>query len=101
MVTKNPILIFILTTLFEIYENLDEQIIKYNRIEKDSSGKSTYRGDSFINVLGDILFNLIGVLLGYYLSFHNSILILFIIFLVVTNVVGFNYWTEFISFIQV
>lgn|SRR3990170_1473525 len=95
-----PIIIFMVTTFFEIYENLPEQIIKYHRIEIDQDGKSSYRGDSLINLIGDILFNIIGICLGYYVdSWLNFFIIILIVFTIITSVVGISYWTSFIKFL--
>lgn len=94
------ILTFLVTAAFEIFENLDAQIIKYRRIEVDSTGKSSYRGDSFINSIGDIIGNMIGIYIGITLSNQNTLIILLILFLVITNIVGFSYWTDFFQFLS-
>ena len=93
-------MVFLFTTLFEIHENLPEQIIKYRRIEVDSSGKSSYRGDSLINLIGDIIGNVIGIYLALTLGNSITTIILIILFLVITNVVGLSYWVEFLEFID-
>ena len=93
------IIIFIIANIFEIYENLPNQIVKYNRIEVDSSGTSTYRGDSTINIIGDIIFDFIGVYAGYKLTSDRDIIfLLLLLFTLITRTVGIKYWTEFISF---
>lgn len=93
-----PIAIFIITTIFELYENIPENIIKYHRIEVDSSGESTYRGDSTINIIGDIIFNAIGIYIGYMYSDSVNLIILVLTFIVITSVVGIKYWTEFLRY---
>ena len=93
-----PIGVFLLTTYFEIHENTEEQIVKYRRIEIDSSGTS-YRGDSLINLIGDIIGNIIGIYLGLALSNQAISIVLVILFLVITNIVGFSYWLEFFEFL--
>ena len=95
----NYIIIFILTILFEIYENIPANIIKYHRIEIDSSGKSHYRGDSWINIIGDIIFNGIGVYLGYMCTDTIIIIILMLILLIITTMLGINYWIDFFRFL--
>lgn len=90
---------FIFTTLFEIYENQQKQIQQYRRIEVDSTGKTFYRGDSVINVIGDIIWNLIGIYLGYRITNNLQIAaILSFTFFIVTRIVGFSYWTDFLKF---
>jgi hypothetical protein len=101
---KNNLAIFIfvlvIKILFEIHENRPSQIIKYNRIEKDSSGNTTYRGDTLINSIGDIIGGIIGIYIGLYITNYVVILsILSILFLVITNTVGISYWSEFFGFI--
>ena len=87
-----PITLLIITsTLFELYENSNDQIIKYNRIEVNSMGESSYRGDSLINLIGDIISNLIGIYIAYEYSNNISIIILILLFLIITFVVGFSY----------
>jgi hypothetical protein len=51
---KNFIVVtlFVISTLFEVHENLPENIKMYKRIEIDSSGESSYRGDTLINSFG-------------------------------------------------
>ena len=96
---RSVIIIFLISTFFEVYENQPEQIKKYHRIEVDSSGESSYRGDSTINIIGDILFNIFGIYLGYSIKSNKlAQLVLLMVFITITKVVGFNYWTEFITF---
>lgn len=91
-------LLLIASSWFEIYENQLEQIIKYRRIEINSMGETSYRGDSLINSIGDLLGNFIGIYLGYNLDDSFCLLILIALFFVVTSTVGFSYWTDFIEF---
>ena len=97
------IILFVLTTYFEIHENQKEQIIKYRRIEISESGESSYRGDTFLNFIGDIIGNCIGLYIGYkYIYSHGSIQMgaLAILFTIITNVVGLSYWTDFLEFVS-
>lgn len=96
---KVGIISILITTFFEIYENLPNQIVKYNRIEIDSDGKSNYRGDSSINIIGDIIFNLIGIYFGLYFGKNMNFIILLLLFLTITKVTGFSYWTNFIEYL--
>lgn len=94
------IIITLLVVYFEIHENNSENVKKYNRIERDSSGKSSYRGDSTINIIGDILANLVGIYLGYTIgSTTQIVLILAILYFIVTDTVGLRYWREFFRFL--
>lgn len=94
------IIMSIIVNIFEIIENLPQNIVKYHRIEVDSSGKSEYRGDSTINIIGDIIFNMIGSYLGYTIKDNNIItVILIVLFLSITQVVGLDYWTDFIKYV--
>lgn len=94
------IFIAILLILFEIHENLPEQIKKYRRIEINSAGKTSYRGDTILNFIGDIAFGFLGLYIGYKLSKLYIFIILIILFITITNVVGINYWIDFIKFIN-
>lgn len=96
-----PMIIFVLSTVFEIFENLPSQIVKYRRIEIDKSGNTSYRGDSLINIIGDIIFNVIGILLSWYFSSSVMFGVLLLSFALITNVVGINYWIEFLQFIGI
>ena len=93
------VVLIILFSVFEILENQPEQIIKYRKIETDSSNKTNYTGDSLLNIFGDIVFNIAGIYLGYAINSCISIItILVILFLIITKTVGFNYWTDFFKF---
>lgn len=93
------IIIAVIVSVFEIHENLPKQIRKYHRIEVNSMGKSVYRGDSTINILGDLIVNFIGIYLGYVLSDVHIIFSLFCVFIIMTNVVGLSYWTDFLNYL--
>jgi hypothetical protein len=92
--------ISLIIILFEIHENLPEQIKKYRRIEINSAGKTSYRGDTILNFIGDIAFGFLGLYIGYKLSKLYIFIILIILFITITNVVGINYWIDFIKFIN-
>jgi VanZ family protein len=89
----------ILSIMFEIHENSPPQIEKYIRIEVNSQGRSSYRGDTYINLIGDIISNMIGVYLALNLSIHSVIMILFGLFIRITQVLGVKYWTEMFQFV--
>lgn len=92
------ILISILVIAFEIHENLPQQIKKYQRIEIDSMGHTSYRGDTIINSIGDIISNFIGIYLAIHMSTQTNIYILIILFSIITCTVSFTYWTDFLKF---
>lgn len=94
------IAMIIITTLFEIHENIPQNIIRYRRVEINKSGHTSYRGDSTINIIGDILMNFAGIYIGF--QFDNNFLIgmiLIITFLIIIMIVGVNYWIEFIQYL--
>lgn len=91
--------VFLITTLFEIHENTHNQIIKYQRIEINSNGQTSYRGDTILNVLGDILSNIVGIYLGSTLSGYYVVACLICIFTLITNVVGLVYFIDFFKFL--
>ena len=102
------IVVFLITSYFEIHENQEEQIIKYRRIEIDANGHSSYRGDTVMNIIGDIISNSIGIFLAYYLlnssggKYSNYVIpTLILIFGIITKVVGVGYWLEFFEFMGV
>ena len=79
---------------------MPKNIIRYRRVEINQSGHTTYRSDSTINIIGDILLNIIGIYIAF--QFDNDFLIgiiLIVTFLVITIVVGINYWIEFIQYL--
>jgi hypothetical protein len=88
-----------MVVLFEVVENTESQIIRYRRIEINDKGETTYRGDSAINVIGDIMMNLLGIALGYYLSDSNCLSILILQFAIITLVLRTNYWISFFNFV--
>lgn len=93
--------VFLLSTFFEIHENTNEQIIKYQRIEIDSNGRTSYRGDTILNFVGDIVSNVAGIYLGTTLSGYCVILYLLCIFAIITNVVGIVYFLDFFKFLVI
>lgn len=96
-----PIILIIFTTIFEIHENLPAQIKKYQRVEINESGETSYRGDSTINIMGDIIFNILGIYIAYKINSDLiNISILTITFFTITSVVGLNYWIEFFAFMS-
>lgn len=101
---KNIIVIIFLILggiIFEWHENSPEQIIKYGRIETNSYGKSSYRGDSKLNIFGDIMSNILGLYIAYNYSNNFVVVILIILFILITWVLGFSYWTDFFKFMFV
>lgn len=92
------ILLVVVSILFEVVENQKSSIMKYRRIEIDSRGKTSYRGDSVLNILGDIVGNVIGVWLGLMLPFQSSIYALITLFSIITMTIGRDYWLEFLKF---
>lgn len=92
--------VYIFFALFELYENSEEQIVKYHRVEIDSQGVSSYRGDSTLNIVGDLLFNAVGVYLSYILTTQTSVLVLIANFVLVSITVGVNYWTDLFMFLK-
>lgn len=93
------IIALVLSIMFEIYENSPTQIEKYRRIETNSQGSSSYRGDTVINLIGDIITNMIGVYLALNLPIYSVIMILVGLFIRITQVLGVKYWTETFQFI--
>lgn len=93
------LLILLLIIYFEYHENQPEQIVKYRRVEIDSTGISSYRGDSLLNLLGDIIIGLISVYIAYNSSNKINIIILVLTFITITFVVGIDYWKDFIKFV--
>jgi len=97
----NRIVIFLILFIivyFEYHENQPEQIVKYRRIEIDSSGVSSYRGDSSVNLLGDIVVGLLSVYIAYNSSNITNIILLVLTFITITHIVGMTYWKDFIKF---
>lgn len=98
----NKIVITILAfsgLVFEMIENSGTEVKKYSEIEKESRGFSGYRGDSAINVIGDVLSDLFGLYLAYNLSNQATIGVLLALFVVMTYFLGFSYLTDFAKFI--
>jgi len=94
------IIMIVLAFTFEIHENLDKQIVLYHRIEQTSTGLSSYRGDSFVNVIGDLLCNFIGIAIGYQTNSFVTIVILTILFITITKNLGLEYWDDFFKFLS-
>lgn len=93
------IVIAILGVLFEVHENMPEQIKKYQRIEVDKTGEAKYRGDSTINLIGDIIGNSVGMYVGYNLkNITELVAVLSLFFIAITSIVGFSYWTQLFKF---
>jgi len=89
--------VLLLKIIFEIYENTPKQISRYNRVEVNSAGGSSYYGDSIINVAGDMISSIIGIYIGYqpdYVVF-SAILLLYVI---ITFRLGMNVWYDFFYF---
>jgi hypothetical protein len=93
--------VFLITSLFEFHENTHNQIIKYQRIEINSNGQTSYRGDTLLNVLGDIISNMFGIYLGATLSGYYVVICLFCIFALITNIVGIVYFIDFFKFLLI
>ena len=51
--------------LFEFIENSNWGIEKYRKQENIDKGYSNYNGDTFYNIIGDIISNSIGILLAF------------------------------------
>ena len=83
-----PIAVIVLTTIFEVFENLEDQVKRYRDIETKSTGDSTYYGDSGLNTAGDIIFNMIGVFIGYCLSDMVFLIIMCILFIIMMATIG-------------
>lgn len=83
---------------FEVFENQPEQIVKYNRIEVGSNGVSSYRGDTIVNVVGDVISNVLGMYCAIWMSSKQLLATLVVLFVVITSVVGVSYWTDVYSF---
>jgi len=98
---KNKIvfILIIAVVLFEVVENTESEIIRYRRIEINDKGETTYRGDSTINVIGDIMMNLLGITLGYYLNDSNCLTVLILLTATITSVLDTNYWISFFNFV--
>lgn len=89
-----PITVFILSFIFELVENTPEIIHKYRKSEIISSGSSSYTGDSHLNIFGDMIFNTIGIFIGYYFSDGLFLIVLSLLFIIVTMVVGKSVWID-------
>lgn len=94
-----PIIALVITTVFEVFENLPEQVKKYRAIETKSSGNTTYYGDSGLNTAGDIIFNMIGIFIGYLLPDAVFLVIMFILFIVMMATIGPQAITDVTQFL--
>lgn len=98
----NNIIVILLLVLsgiiFEIYENSEEQIIKYRDIEYNSSSSYSYSGDSKLNIFGDIISNIFGIYLAYNFPNNFNIIVSISLFVMLTSELGFNYWTDAFRF---
>lgn len=99
--TKKLVIIqtLLVSVIFEVIENSPSHIKRFQRIEIDSSGKTNYRGDTVINLIGDIMCNTLGLWVGITIPVQYSILLLIILVPVITMLIGEKYWTEFFSFL--
>jgi hypothetical protein len=87
----------IITTLFEVLENKEWFIDRYRLQEKGDLGKSNYFGDSRINIFGDILSNLAGMGMAYYLPSNTiKIAVLYGMFAIITWYEP-TYWKTFFA----
>lgn len=96
-----PIIVFGICFIFEIIENQKDSIIKYRRIEIDSNGSTSYRGDSMLNIVGDLMFNVAGIYLA--MNIESDQIIVFVIvmlFFMIVQIVGMQYWVDFLNFIK-
>ena len=88
---------FIIATLFEVLENQDWFIDRYRLQEEDDLGKSNYFGDSRINIFGDILSNLAGMAMAFYLPSNTiKIAVLYGLFAIITWYEP-TYWKTFLT----
>lgn len=92
--------IVLISIIFEVIENSPGHIKRFQRIEIDSSGKTNYRGDSVINLIGDIMCNLLGLWVGVTLPEEYSVLLLVVLVPIITVLIGEKYWMEFFSFLN-
>ena len=87
----------IITTLFEVLENQEWFIDRYRLQEKGDLGKSNYFGDSHLNLIGDILSNLAGMGMAYYLPSNTiKIAVLYGMFAIITWYEP-TYWKTFFA----
>ena len=92
------------STYFEYIENTAEGIQKYRRFEIDQSGKTSYRGDTHLNIVGDMIANLLGLTFGIYMwrmpHGGNLFGILFaVLFALIIHLCDPNYFVEFFNFL--
>lgn len=67
--------------IFEVIENTNWGIKKYREQEIIDKGYSDYNGDTFYNIIGDIISNSIGILLAFNIKrpLHKMIFILLLV----------------------
>lgn len=67
--------------IFEVIENTNWGIKKYREQETIDKGYSDYNGDTFYNLIGDIISNSIGILLAFNIKkpLHKMIFILLLV----------------------
>ena len=75
-ITNGLLIVIILETLWEIFENTPFIINKY----KQKRPFKNYNGDSIVNIIGDIIFTIV----GYYIAYRSPILS--IIYLVISEI---------------
>ena len=95
-----PIGVIILTTLFEVYENSEDQVKRYRNIETKSIGDNTYYGDSGLNTAGDMIFNMIGVFIGYCMPDMIFLVIICILFIMIMATTGHQSITNTMQFMM-
>jgi uncharacterized protein YybS (DUF2232 family) len=93
------LLIFLLSVVFEVVENLPSSIKKYRQAEIDSAKKSDYHGDTLLNAVGDILVNALGIYLATILDWPSTIIVLSILAAIITWFDP-NYWRNFFKFLN-
>ena len=91
------IFVFSYSFLFEILENTQWFIEKYRLEEIKNMGKTDYHGDSFINVVGDIICNVIGILFAKNIKNNYLKFGIFITSIIYITIVEDTYWTTFFS----
>lgn len=94
-----PITVFLVSTGFEVYENLPDQINEYYQVELENSKVSTYTGDSIINVIGDIMSNILGIYIGYTCSDAVILVVLALLLILITITNGREFWAEAFGFL--
>ena len=86
------------STYFEYIENTLEGIQRYRRFEIDKSGKTSYRGDTYLNIIGDTIANLLGLYIGLNIRRSVGLLFAFLTALII-HWCDNKYFIEFFSFL--